>query len=402
MSKLGSLLTLEYGEAMPGESRSGHGFPVFGSNGEVGRHFHSLVAEPGIIVGRKGSVGKVTWSDEPFWPIDTTYWVRCAPEDNRWLYWVLNWLPLARLDSSTGIPGLNRNDVYALSIYYPSLAERETIVQILDTLDTAISETEAIIAKLKAVKQGLLHDLLTRGIDANGELRPPQSEAPHLYKESPLGWIPREWDDLCVGDLLIGIDAGWSPSCPEEPPNAGEWGVLKVSAVSSGSFDPQESKRLPFNLKPIPAIEVKTGDVLLARANGVAELVATTVLVRKTPSRLMLSDKTLRLVPDLGRLLPGHLARVMSASSTRKQINGMLNGSSGQQNISQWQIRNLRIAVPSISEQRICEDRNTEIEVRIVAELQTMQKLIALKAGLMDDLLTGRVRVTSLLDGARP
>ncbi len=69
---------------------------------------------------------------------------------------------------------------------------------VLDTLDTAIHETEAIIAKLKAVKQGLLHDLLTRGIDANGELRPPQAEAPHLYKQSPLGWIPKEWETSSV------------------------------------------------------------------------------------------------------------------------------------------------------------------------------------------------------------
>ncbi|WP_147431183.1 hypothetical protein [Thiocapsa rosea] len=93
MPDLGSLLTLEYGEAMPAEARSGHGFPVFGSNGEVGRHGKFLVAEPGIIVGRKGSVGKVTWSDESFWPIDTTYWVKCASEDRRWIYWVLTALP---------------------------------------------------------------------------------------------------------------------------------------------------------------------------------------------------------------------------------------------------------------------------------------------------------------------
>src|SRR5690606_28997388 len=110
------------------------------------------------------------------------------------------------------------------------LAEQRAIAQILDTLDTAIRETEALIGKLKAVKQGLLHDLLTRGIDANGELRPPQSEAPQLYKESPLGWIPRGWEVVEVGEVLLGIDAGWSPSCPEEPPSAGEWGVLKLSA----------------------------------------------------------------------------------------------------------------------------------------------------------------------------
>lgn len=80
------------------------------------------------------------------------------------------------------------------------IEEQQAIGEILDTLDTAIHETEAIIAKLKAVKQGLLHDLLTRGIAANGELRPPQAEAPHLYQQSPLGWIPKEWEVSTVGE----------------------------------------------------------------------------------------------------------------------------------------------------------------------------------------------------------
>lgn len=297
----------------------------------------------------------------------------------------------------TKMPRTSWKHLSTLEVFCPNLHEQSKIAQILDTLDTAIHETAAIVAKLQAVKQGLLYDLLTRGIDANGELRPPHAEAPHLYKPSPLGWVPKEWATPLNRELLTGIEAGWSPSCPEEPPSAGEWGVLKVSAVSSGTFDPQESKRLPSNLKPIPSIEVKVGDVLLARANGVAELVATTVLVREAPSRLMLSDKTLRLVPDEDRLIAGHLVRAMAHYSTRKQINGMLNGSSGQRNISQEQIRNLCIPVPPTSEQRIGEDRATQIEERIAAESQILQKLTALKAGLMEDLLNGQVRVTPLL-----
>ena len=97
-------------------------------------------------------------------------------------------------------PALNDSDVKRLQIFLPSYGEQQKISQILDTLDTAIHETEAIIAKLKAVKQGLLHDLLTRGIAANGELRPPQAEAPHLYQQSPLGWIPKDWDFSTVGE----------------------------------------------------------------------------------------------------------------------------------------------------------------------------------------------------------
>lgn len=103
-------------------------------------------------------------------------------------------------------PALNDSDVRCLKIFLPSYGEQQRVSQVLDTLGTAIHETEAIIAKLKAVKQGLLHDLLTRGIDANGELRPPQAEAPHLYKESPLGWIPQEWAALPFGSRVAVID----------------------------------------------------------------------------------------------------------------------------------------------------------------------------------------------------
>lgn len=98
-------------------------------------------------------------------------------------------------------PALNDSDVQRIEVLKVPYADQAKIAEILDTLDTAIHETEAIIAKLKAVKQGLLHDLLTRGIDANGELRPPQSEAPHLYKPSPLGLIPKEWEIDTISNL---------------------------------------------------------------------------------------------------------------------------------------------------------------------------------------------------------
>ena len=80
------------------------------------------------------------------------------------------------------------------------IEEQRAIAALRATLDTTLRQTEAIIEKLKQIKQGLLHDLLKRGIDANGELRPPQSQAPHLYKDSPLGWIPRDWHSACIGD----------------------------------------------------------------------------------------------------------------------------------------------------------------------------------------------------------
>lgn len=100
---------------------------------------------------------------------------------------------LRRVSQGTTFEAINKRDLLTLPLKLPPKDEWTYVAGILDTLDTAIHETEAIITKLNAVKRGLLHDLLTRGIDVNGVLRPPHTEVTHLYKESPLGWIPLEW-----------------------------------------------------------------------------------------------------------------------------------------------------------------------------------------------------------------
>ncbi len=191
--RLGEVITLEYGAALPDAVRSGVGNPVFGSNGIVGHHSQFLVTGPGIVVGRKGSVGAVCWTEKPFWPIDTAYYVVPKQGANlRWLFWLLSSINLKRLDAATGVPGLNRNSVYDLNILLPEPAEQSRIAAVLDTVDAAIAQTEAVITKLKQVRAGLLHDLLTRGLDEHGQLRDPIAH-PEQFKDSPLGRIPREW-----------------------------------------------------------------------------------------------------------------------------------------------------------------------------------------------------------------
>lgn len=396
MSELGSLLTLEYGEALPAQARSGHGFPVFGSNGEVGRHHRFLVPETGIVVGRKGSVGKVTWSDEPFWPIDTTYWVNCAPEDRRWLYWVLNWLPLARLDSSTGVPGLNRNDVYVLTVDRPRVSDRRKIAEILDTLDTAIHETEAIIAKLKAVKQGLMHDLLTRGIDANGELRPPRAEAPHLYKESALGWIPKEWNVTALGMLL------------SEPPRNGIYkpphligrGVLLVGQTAfteEGSLRFDMARRAQVGIDEITSFGLQAGDLLLSRVFATLEGVGQPVIVPALQERAVYESNMMRMRVKAGVVTSTMLYNLLKIPASRAAVRSRAS-LSNQASINRQSICSVELALPPWGEQLYIDIRGETLAARIEHEVETLSKYVAEKAGLMDDLLTGRVRVTPLLD----
>ncbi|MDO8312468.1 MAG: restriction endonuclease subunit S, partial [Sideroxyarcus sp.] len=161
---------------------------------------------------------------------------------------------------------ISRSNLAKLPIPKPLMVDQTKIAKILDTIDTSICETEAIIAKLKSIKQGLLHDLLTRGIAANGELRPPKSEAPQLYKDSPLGWIPKEWVVAKLESLLTEIGQGWSPDCGSISAQVGQWGVLKTTAIAWVGYSGQENKVLPLTLKARPALEVKVGDILVTRA----------------------------------------------------------------------------------------------------------------------------------------
>jgi type I restriction enzyme S subunit len=102
------------------------------------------------------------------------------------------------LAQGSGQPNLNKQIVDNLRLRIPPLPQQRKIARILTTLDNVITQTEALIAKYQAIKQGLMHDLFSRGVDATGKLRSPQSEAPELYKQSALGWIPKEWEVSCV------------------------------------------------------------------------------------------------------------------------------------------------------------------------------------------------------------
>lgn len=99
------------------------------------------------------------------------------------------------LAQGSGQPNLSKDLVERFELSYPkNVSIQKYIANILDICDKVIEQTEAVIAKYKAIKQGMLHDLFTRGLDKNGKLRPTPTEAPELYKESELGLIPKDWD----------------------------------------------------------------------------------------------------------------------------------------------------------------------------------------------------------------
>lgn len=310
--------------------------------------------------------------------------------------WGQTYLETQCYSGSTNQVELSRSKLAATRLPIPPLQEQRQIAEILDTIDEAIRKTEAILAKLKQVKQGLLHDLLTCGIDDNGELRDPERH-PEQFKDSPHGRIPRGWEVLPLGCVLERIDAGKSPSCPDRPAKGDEWGVLKVSSVRPTGFQARENKAIENQSLVNPEYEVLDGDLLISRANTY-ELVGLTCLVEMPPPRLLLCDKTLRL-----RTSTAADRRFLFYSTqmpyVRAQIEIHATGSSGSmKNIGQEAIRGLQTRLPQPQEQRHIATILQTHDQRVRCEEAEHKKLRNLKQGLMEDLLTGRVRVTPLLE----
>ncbi len=142
--RLGLVFSLEYGAPLPDKVRIPGPYLVYGSNGVVGSHVEALVSSPSLIVGRKGSVGAVNIATEPFWPIDTSYFVTPpAGVDLNYAFNLFLSLNLGKHDKSTAIPGINRNDVYREVVALPPQVEQSRIVARVEELMRLCDALEA-------------------------------------------------------------------------------------------------------------------------------------------------------------------------------------------------------------------------------------------------------------------
>ena len=158
--RLGDMLTLHYGKSLLKKNRSGNGFPVYGSAGVIGFHNKPLISEGGIIVGRKGSVGVVYRCRKSFYPIDTSFYLtkEDTAHDLDYLFYFLQFLRLDRLNTDSAVPGLNRDVAYMQALFLPPLQEQKEIAGVLGVVDEEIGVVGEIVEKYEVLRRGLMQD----------------------------------------------------------------------------------------------------------------------------------------------------------------------------------------------------------------------------------------------------
>jgi type I restriction enzyme S subunit len=227
-------------------------------------------------------------------------------------------LPLQR---GVSYPAVRDADVLGSQIALPPLDEQ---VSIVNTLDDHLSRLDSAGASIRAVNR-LAAAYERSGIQA-------------ALLSVPISWMP-------LSQVLSEIEAGKSFTCLPRESHEGEWGVIKVSAMTWGEFMPSENKAVPPGHSIDARFEIRQGDILVSRANT-AQYVGAPVMVRTPPDRLLLSDKSLRLLPrpDVDA---DWLIAALQAPSTRQQISALATGTKdSMRNISQKALLSVEVPVP--------------------------------------------------------
>jgi len=189
-----------YGDSLSQSNRIDGDVPVYGSNGIVGYHNESITESPCIIIGRKGSFGKVAYSDIRCFPIDTTFFIdKTLTKNNlRWIFYLLHSLKLDAYSKDSAVPGLSREDTYYRKTPIPSISEQQAIADYLDyktsQIDTLIKKKQRQIELLQEYRIALINQAVTKGLDPNVTMKDSGYEC--------LGEIPEHWETKRVKHIV--------------------------------------------------------------------------------------------------------------------------------------------------------------------------------------------------------
>jgi type I restriction enzyme S subunit len=316
--------------------------------------------------------------------------------DSKYIFYNFFWLYSIGLvnryqQRTTGIINFKFQQYFDEEIPLPPLPEQQKIAEILETIDNAIEKTDAIIEKYKRIKQGLMQDLLTRGIDENGQIR---SEQTHKFKDSPLGRISEEWEVVRLGEVA----------------------KISVSNVDKKNFEREKKvlfcnylevyqneyikKNLVFsigtaNSREIEKFRILKGDVIITKDSEEFDDIAISSYV---------SDQIYNLICGyhLAILRPSNINGLFLAKALRfpsvniffqNRANGMTRFG-----LTKETIETVLLPLPPLPEQQRTAEILSQVDETIEKEVQNKEKLERLKRGLMEDLLTGKVRVNSLIN----
>jgi len=380
---LGEEIELCYGKGLPKSKRNFGVTPVFGSNGIVGYHNDSLAKGPGIIVGRKGSVGEVKFSKDDFWAIDTTYFVKLKRKgDIHFWYYLLLTLKLTKMNSHSAVPGLNRDNVYGLLKRIPNLEDQQCITKILSDLDSRIELNQEMNKTLEAIGQTLFKRWFVDFEFPNDEGKPYKSNGGEMF-DSEIGKIPKEWKITELkecGDIICGK----TPPTKDKDNYGVDVPFITIPDMRGKVFAIKTERKLSLvgaktqTKKELPPLSI------------CVSCIATPGIVVLT-SETSYTNQQINSIVCKREISPYFIYLIMSKMSEQIKLLGL--GGTATLNLNTGNFSKIKVIYPSTQVMKTFHAKMKAIFDKILLNVKEMNMLFQVRDSLLPRLMSGKIRV---------
>ena len=396
---IGDFCPFTYGKGLPADKRKPGDVPVVSSAGITGTHDESLVNKKGIVIGRKGTVGSLTYCDRPFWAIDTAFYIADEPKkrDLRYTYYLLKTLSLESMNSDSAVPGLNRENAHSIEITVPSLELQNKIASHLSVLDDKIEVNQRINATLEAMARALFQswfidfDPVRAKLDGNKPIGIDELTAnlfPDTFQDSELGNIPKGWAIKPVGEVVDCVGGG-TPSTADLKYWAGgthHWTTPKdFSSLQSPILLNTDRKLTDAGIAKISSGLLPAGTLLLSSRAPVGYLAIASMPVAINQGFIALKCNE----------YASNYFMLNWCQSNMPEIESRATGTTFAE-ISKQNFRPIRVVLPSKNLMSAFTAKVEPLYEQITSNLRQSQTLASLRDTLLPKLLSGELSVENL------
>jgi type I restriction enzyme S subunit len=379
--KLGNFIALQRGHDLTWRERRNGEVPVIGSAGHNGFHDVAIARGPGVVLGRSGaSFGQAHYCEQDFWPHNTALYVTdFRGNDPLFVFYFLTAFDFSRHNSGGAQQSLNRNFIAPLPIGVPPPPEQRLIATALSDMDELLGALDRLIAKKRDLKQAAMQQLLT------SKTRLPGFGEGKGYKQTEVGEIPEDWNIHILCNLCSAIVDGthYTPSyVPDGIP------FYSVENVTADDFQNTKFISEQEHLSLIKRCKPEKGDILLTR---IGSLGVTRLIDWEVNASIYVSLALLKLN---ARAVPEYVYTYSKSRQFIKDVEKRSLINATPQKINMEDIGKVPILIPQIQEeQRSIATILFDMDAEIAILEQRRDKTRALKQAMMQELLTGRIRL---------
>jgi type I restriction enzyme S subunit len=372
------------------------GYPILGTGGEFGRASEFLYNMPSVLLGRKGTIDKPMFITEPFWTVDTLFYTQIKEGVSpKFFFYACTTIPFAFYQESSAVPSMTQENLNDITFCSPTLEEQTAIASFLDyktaQIDALIEKKEQLIVKLKAQRQAIINEAVTKGLNPDAPM-----------KDSGIEWlgeIPEHWEVTKLRYLIQELESGVSVNSTEESIlDQSTIAVLKTSCISKLFFERNENKKVvEEDLKRVKC-PVRKNSILISRMNT-PNLVGSSGYIEKDYPNLFLPDRLWQTVmyPDYENSTR-FISYLLISNTYKMLLATKASGTSpSMQNITKGALLDIEICIPKEDEQdQIIHHLSEEIEKidKLENKLeQSIKKLKLYRQSIISEAVTGKIDV---------